>query len=127
MTVRADIVAILVGSDPRTIIPSRGEPYAPRHRDGRPLTAAEIELVMQASIEELEAAGRYLTAVADHAVWQHETVGRACALIKPYFARLPADATVDDARALMPRPTRDEFDRLAEAAWPGGTVVLPFS
>jgi hypothetical protein len=115
MTARPDIVNVLIHSDPRTVLPRAGRPYQPLRRDGSPLSPEEIDLVMAAGIDELEAADRHFRAEVDRATEQHELGRRVQELVAPYFGQLPPGATLEDVRGLMPEDERRELDRLAGA------------
>ncbi|AOR33411.1 MULTISPECIES: hypothetical protein [Streptomyces] len=86
----------------------------PYHRDGRPFTRAERDLLVTFTPEEKAAAKAQIQLEAE---WQRELDEMQDAfvdLLMKYFAKLPKGSVVDDAVAIMTDEDYAEFERLAE-------------
>ncbi|MYX31473.1 hypothetical protein GTY75_33530 [Streptomyces sp. SID8381] len=86
----------------------------PYHRDGRPFTRAERDLLATFTPEEKAAAKAQIQLEAE---WQRELDDMKddfVALLMKYFAKLPKGSVVDDAVAIMTDEDYAEFERLAE-------------
>ncbi|MEV5873492.1 hypothetical protein AB0L75_04520 [Streptomyces sp. NPDC052101] len=86
----------------------------PYHRDGRPFTRAERDLLVTFTPEEKAAAKAQIQLEAE---WQRELDEMKDAfvdLLMKYFAKLPKGSVVSDAVAIMTDEDYAEFGRLAE-------------
>ncbi|MQY36167.1 hypothetical protein SRB17_41640 [Streptomyces sp. RB17] len=86
----------------------------PYHRDGRPFTRAERDLLVTFTPEEKAAAKAQIQVEAE---WQRELDEMRDAfvdLLMKYFAKLPKGSVVDDAVAIMTYEDYAKFERLAE-------------
>ncbi|MFF6857204.1 hypothetical protein ACFY9H_17765 [Streptomyces bacillaris] len=86
----------------------------PYHRDGRPFTRAERDLLVTFTPEEKAAAQAQIQLEAE---WQRELDDMRddfVALLMKYFAKLPKGSVVDDAVDIMTDEDYAEFERLAE-------------
>ncbi|MQY36016.1 hypothetical protein SRB17_40120 [Streptomyces sp. RB17] len=86
----------------------------PYHRDGRPFTRAERDLLVTFTPEEKAAAKAQIQLETE---WQRELDEMKddfVALLMKYFAKLPKGSVVDDAVAIMPDEDYAEFARLTE-------------
>ncbi|QJS10783.1 hypothetical protein HKX69_15800 [Streptomyces argyrophyllae] len=90
---------------------ARKRPY---HRDGRPFTRAERDLLTTFTPEEKTAA---IAQIQLEAEWQRELDEMKNAfvdLLMKYFAKLAKGSVVSDAVAIMTDEDYTEFERLAE-------------
>nr|WP_127891800.1 hypothetical protein [Streptomyces sp. S10(2018)] len=88
----------------------------PYHRDGRPFTRAERDLLITSTSEEKAAA---IAQIQLEDEWQRELDEMKAAfvdLLTKYFAKLPDGSVVSDAVAIMTDEDYAEFERLAEIA-----------
>jgi hypothetical protein len=86
----------------------------PYHRDGRPFTRAERDLLITFTPEEKAAAQAQIQLEAE---WQRELDEMKDAfvdLLMKYFAKLPKGSVVSDAVVIMTDEDYAEFERLAE-------------
>lgn len=114
MTVRPEIVSLLLDWDAK---------HAKR-KDGTPFTEAERELLGQASFEEVEAAKRYWQTAADYHQSMMDDYARLGELLSPAFDKLPESALAGDAIAAMPEPQRTETLAILDRLAPDGTIVI---
>ncbi|OIK00203.1 hypothetical protein [Streptomyces monashensis] len=109
-TVRPEVVLLITKLD-FSHPDIRTRPY---HRDGRPFTRAERDLLVTFTPEEKAAAKAQMQLEAE---WQRELDEMKDAfvdLLMKYFAKLPKGSVVDDAVAIMTDEDYAEFERLAE-------------
>ncbi|MFF8906325.1 hypothetical protein [Streptomyces olivaceoviridis] len=109
-TVRPEVVLLITNVD-FSHPDIRTRPY---HRDGRPFTRAERDLLVTFTPEEKAAAKAQIQLEAE---WQRELDEMKddfVALLMKYFAKLPKGSVVDDAVAIMTDEDYAEFERLAE-------------
>ncbi|MEU6285664.1 hypothetical protein [Streptomyces sp. NPDC047028] len=108
-SVRPEVVLLITKVD--FSHPDRTRPY---HRDGRPFTRAERDLLVTFTPEEKAAANAQIQLEAE---WQRELDEMKDAfvdLLMKYFAKLPEGSVVSDAVAIMTEEDYAEFERLAE-------------
>ncbi|MEU8587128.1 hypothetical protein AB0C59_09020 [Streptomyces sp. NPDC048664] len=108
-SVRPEVVLFLTTLD--LSHPDRTRPY---HRDGRPFTRAERDLLVTFTPEEKAAA---IAQIQLEDEWQRELDEMKDAfvdLLMKYFAKLPKGSVVSDAVAIMTDEDYAEFERLAE-------------
>jgi hypothetical protein len=115
--IRPDVVALFVDINPV------GPTSQWTHHDGTPVTADELELILSANFDELEAARDYSARAADHHREQVAAVERIGEIAAPYFAQLPKGARMGAVLELASDADRAEITRLMELVAPDGTIV----
>ncbi|MER6027376.1 hypothetical protein [Streptomyces sp. NPDC001851] len=108
-SVRPEVVLLITTLDLNH--PDKTRPY---HRDGRPFTRAERDLLITFTPEEKAAA---IAQIQLEDEWQRELDEMKDAfvdLLMKYFAKLPKGSVVSDAVAIMTDEDYAEFERLAE-------------
>ncbi|MFG3099634.1 hypothetical protein ACGFZL_03715 [Streptomyces sp. NPDC048182] len=111
-SVRPEVVLLLTTLD----LNHPGTRQRPYHRDGRPFTLAERDLLITFTPEEKAAA---IAQIELEDEWQRELDEIKDAfvdLLMKYFAKLPEGSVVSDAVAIMTDEDYARFEHLAEIA-----------
>lgn len=119
-TANSAIVALLVDVDP-----TKGQfPVRCFHKDGRPFTAEEQELILDTSILEYEAAKRYMQAKVEYAESSYADSKRLGELLRPYWESHGRHLKAGEIRELMTPEEQAEYDGLVDRMAPDGTLIL---
>ncbi|WFE44276.1 DUF4326 domain-containing protein [Verrucosispora sp. WMMD1129] len=108
VTVNLDVVELIL--DCANLTPEAFTNRELCHRDGRPFSDAEHDLVSRATMAELQAARDHSAKLAEHAREQHALADELATLTRPYFDRFGDGATLGDLRPLMTPDDRGRFD-----------------
>lgn len=100
-----------------------GPPSNWTHRDGRPATPEDVEIVMDATFKELETVLDHSRRALEYTQERETATRRVLELTGPYFATAGPGAVMADIRPLMTHAEIAELDQLSDFLAPDGTIV----
>lgn len=84
-----------------------------RHRDGTPITEADLAMVMAATVDDWRGAQTIMQMRMLDARREMDALDEMDAIIKPYFAAAPADSTIGTILPTMSEAHRARFLELS--------------
>lgn len=117
IAIRPAVVALLTDLTPD------GHPETWKHDNGQTVTADELQVVLGATWDELEAARDYTRRAADFAAEKVAAINRIHEIAAPYLSRDP-EPTPLELMALVSDTERAELAELLDLVAPDGTAGL---